>query len=422
MELPIAHSTDLLTGYKRVRAMTEEICQPLSPEDYVVQPVVDVSPPKWHLAHTTWFFETFLLQKHKPEYKVFDPDFNFLFNSYYESVGERVIRADRGNLTRPGVSEIFDYRAYVDQAMEAFLEQLTDPSDEILQVLEIGLNHEQQHQELLITDLKYILGHNPLFPVYQEHPQQKEPEILETDSWLSMEEGVYEIGHNGKGFCFDNELGLHRVLLPAYQVMSRLVTCGEYLEFINDGGYQDFKLWMMEGWEWVNREQIKAPLYWHLQQGQWFHYDLSGLQPVKQNQPVTHISFFEADAYARWSGKRLPSEFEWEAACKHHQPSIPDGARFQDHKIFMPGPAKNYNLQFYGDAWEWTGSAYRPYPYYKQAPGALGEYNGKFMINQMVLRGGSCATPKDHIRATYRNFFHPHLRWQYTGIRLASHA
>lgn len=420
MEAPVAKSTDILKRYKQIRQQTEAICKPLAPEDYVVQPIVDVSPPKWHLAHTTWFFETFLLLKFKPDYKAFHADYDYLFNSYYESVGKRVLRPDRGNLTRPGVSDIYAYREYVDIQMDQLINDQGVLNYRFYQVLEIGLQHEQQHQELLITDIKYILGQNPLGPPYFQDSNVSNGKSRNAE-FLEIPEGTYPIGHKGEDFCFDNELGSHQVFLPAYLIMDRLVTNKEYLEFIDAGGYHDFGFWLMEGWEWVKADNIEAPLYWHFDNGQWFSYNLYGFEPLDHHAPVTHISFYEADAFARWKGLRLPTEFEWETACRMHQPLIPQMAQFQESGSYLPSVPGDDNFQFYGHAWEWTGSAYRPYPYFKQTEGALGEYNGKFMVNQMVLRGGSCGTPRDHIRATYRNFFHPHLRWQFTGIRLAYH-
>ena len=421
MDTPVKNTIEVIQRYKKVRQQSEALCKPLAKEDYVVQPVVDVSPPKWHLAHTTWFFETFLLQKFKSDYAVFDQDYGYIFNSYYESEGDRVLRVDRGNLSRPDVDEVYAYRKYVDEAMENLTSGEYALNDEFHKVLEIGLQHEQQHQELLITDIKYILGHNPVFPGYFSEKSEWQTNQGRIADFLEIGEGAYQIGHQGQGFCFDNELGLHQVYLQAYKIMDRLVTNNEYLEFVTAGGYNDFRFWLMEGWEWVKTSEIQGPLYWHQVNGKWHGYNLHGLEPLDGDAPVTHMSFFEADAYARWRGMRLPSEFEWEIACKMHQPQMPDTAKFQERWQFMPLVAPENNFQFYGDAWEWTGSAYRPYPYFEHEEGALGEYNGKFMVNQMVLRGGSCATPKDHIRSTYRNFFHPHLRWQFTGIRLATH-
>lgn len=380
----------LLENYRRIRARSVEICEPLETEDFVVQPVVDVSPPKWHLGHTTWFFETFILIPNLDGYQVFNSQYNFVFNSYYETIGARVIRTDRGNLSRPSVADIFQYRKYVDEKMETFLLN-NDLSDDLQKLFELGLNHEQQHQELLLTDIKYILGHNPLFPAYNENfPLEKsEPENSEM---LSFGEGIYEIGFEGEGFCFDNELNRHKVYLNDFQISNHLVTNAEYLEFMNDGGYEDFRHWHAEGWDWVKQNNAKSPLYWHFIEGQWMHYTLNGLKETNPDVAVCHINFFEASAFASWKGMRLPTEAEWEVAS----------GKFD-----------------WGKRWEWTGSAYLPYPGFAKEEGAVGEYNGKFMVNQMVLRGASLATPKGHSRKTYRNFFPTPLQWQFTGIRLA---
>ncbi|WP_336718318.1 ergothioneine biosynthesis protein EgtB [Chryseobacterium mucoviscidosis] len=380
----------LLENYRRIRARSVEICEPLETEDFVVQPVVDVSPPKWHLGHTTWFFETFILIPNLNDYQVFNSQYNFVFNSYYETIGARVIRTDRGNLSRPSVADIFQYRKYVDEQMETFLLN-NDLSDDLKKLFELGLNHEQQHQELLLTDIKYILGHNPLFPAYNENfPLEKsEPENFEM---LSFKEGIYEIGFEGEGFCFDNELNRHKVYLNDFQISNRLVTNSEYLEFMNDGGYENFRHWHAEGWDWVKENHAKAPLYWHFIEGEWMLYTLNGLKEIIPDEAVCHINFFEASAFASWKGMRLPTEAEWEVAS----------GKFD-----------------WGKRWEWTGSAYLPYPGFAKEEGAVGEYNGKFMVNQMVLRGASLATPKGHSRKTYRNFFPTSLQWQFTGIRLA---
>jgi len=402
-----------LERYTKVRQQTETICKPLLPEDFVVQPIEDVSPPKWHLAHTTWFFETFILVPHQTDYKLFHPRYSFLFNSYYESVGERTVRATRGNLSRPTTEEIQAYRKHVDEAMTDLLNESI--SDEVASLLEVGLHHEQQHQELLVTDIKYILGNNPLFPVYQ--PEEKRNITLPEQEWLPIKKGLYQIGFHGEDFHWDNESGLHTVYLEDAQLSNRLVTNGEFLAFIEDGAYQRFDLWLSEAWSWVQEENIDRPLYWHKIEGEWFYYTLSGLQKLDLNAPVTHISYFEADAYATWKGCRLPSEAEWEVATLQYGKIDCQHNNYLDQGNYKP--VASSNNQFYGNCWEWTNSAYLPYPNYEKPPGALGEYNGKFMINQMVLRGGSCATPADHIRATYRNFFPTNARWQFSGMRLA---
>ena len=412
----ITDSISLLSKFIQVRLQTEKICGPLQPEDYVVQPIVDVSPPKWHLGHTTWFFETFILVLFLENYSVFNTDYGYLFNSYYETVGARVIRTDRGNITRPGVEEVMAYRAYVDEHMQVLLN--AEINDELNELLELGLQHEQQHQELLVYDIKYILGKNPLFPAYQVESIDHNPESRPL-GWLNIEEGNYRIGYDKKGFSFDNEHGVHQVYLHEYAVTDRLITNKEYLEFIEDGGYSNFMHWLSDAWEWVKINNINAPEHWHFQDGQWLQYNLcGGLKPIDLNAPVTHISFYEADAFAKWKGLRLPTEFEWEVACQQFG-DLEVAQGFSNSGMFE---SRNSNdNQFYGEVWEWTASAYRPYPYYQAPEGAVGEYNGKFMVNQMVLRGGSCATPKDHIRNTYRNFFHPNLRWMFSGLRLAKH-
>jgi len=380
---------NLYQRYLEVRQRTEQICSPLQTEDYVVQPVVDVSPPKWHIGHTTWFFETFILKPYFMGYSEYDPEYNYVFNSYYETVGARVIRTDRGNLSRPTVLEIYRYREYVDKAVESFL--CEEPSAELKELFILGLNHEEQHQELLYTDIKYILGHNPLFPAYRKDYPDPKPES-DTESFTRIEQGVYEVGFTGEGFCFDNELKRHKVYLNDFEIASSLVTNLDFMEFMDQGGYHDFRHWHSEGWDWVKNNHITSPLYWHLIDSVWHHYTYRGLEPVDPDMPVTHISYYEAYAYAAWKGMRLPTEFEWEVA------------------------ATQFN---WGKRWEWTESAYLPYPGFAKAPGAIGEYNGKFMVSQKVLRGASEVTPPNHSRITYRNFFHPYLRWQFTGIRLA---
>ena len=385
---------NLLEKYNAVRNYSEQICKPLKTEDYVVQPIVDVSPPKWHIGHTTWFFETFILKPNSENYEEFDPQYNYVFNSYYETMGARVIRTDRGNLSRPAVEDVYSYRSYVDKAMNEFLQKI--PSHELEELIMLGLNHEQQHQELLTTDIKYILGNNPLFPPYifpsLESPIAKKNIEAANGGFIKIDKGIYQIGHEGNGFCFDNELSSHDVLLQDFSIAGSIVTNGEYMEFMNAGGYKDFNYWHAEGWDWVKTNNVNSPLYWHFINNEWFNYTLFGLQKVDVNDVLCHVSFYEASAYASWKGMRLPTEFEWEVAAQQFD---------------------------WGRRWEWTESAYLPYPGFSKAPGAIGEYNGKFMVNQKVLRGASEVTPTGHSRITYRNFFHPYLRWQYTGIRLA---
>ena len=393
-EQPLRSIEMLRDRYQKIRAKSEEICEPLETEDYVAQPVVDISPPKWHLAHTTWFFETFLLKNYVTAYREFHPEFGYLFNSYYQNVGERVLRHERGNLTRPTVEEVYQYRAYVNEAMMHFFDHAEQYPTEWKDIVELGLQHEQQHQELLWTDIKYILGLNPLCPVYSQN-SPFENEKLDTSKpleFIHIEKGNYEIGYRGKDFCFDNELDRHTVHLESFEIAKRLISNGEYLEFMEDGGYRDFNLWHYEAWWWLQEQKFDCPMYWKKAGGEWMHFTLSGLKKVNPDEALKHISYYEAFAFAQWKGMRLPTEFEWEVAH----------------------PSLDYGLR-----WEWTESAYLPYPGYKKAPGAIGEYNGKFMVNQKVLRGGSVATPENHFRPTYRNFWHPYLRWQFTGIRLA---
>jgi ergothioneine biosynthesis protein EgtB len=377
--------------FDSIRNHTHTICAPLKIEDYIPQPVHFVSPPKWHLAHSTWFFEQFILKEHLPGYEIFNEDFCFLFNSYYNTIGKRVFRADRGNITRPTVEDVYKYRAYINVNMQLLLSTKSKTKIPILkELVELGLNHEQQHQELLITDIKYILGHNPIFPVYDLTKNWENQENTDF-GFVKIPEGIYEIGFNGHGFSFDNEHGKHKVYLNGFEISKALVTNAEYLEFITVGGYQNFNYWLDEGWAWVTEHKIEAPLYWHFIDGEWHYYTIAGLQKVNPNAIVTHISFYEAAAFAEWKNMRLPTEFEWEIASDQLE---------------------------WGKRWEWTHSAYLPYPGFKKQDGAIGEYNGKFMINQMVLRGASCATASGHSRKTYRNFFHADERWQFTGIRL----
>ena len=403
----------LLDRYQQVRQVSEKICQPLAIEDYTIQSMPDVSPPKWHLAHTTWFFETFLLLPYLPGYTVFHPQFGYLFNSYYEAVGARHPRHQRGLLSRPTVAEVYRYRAHVDRAMMELLCSVEHP--DLADLLILGLHHEQQHQELLLTDIKHILALNPLHPIYRDDLQP--PTFTDsTFQWLKYSGGLYSIGHQGDEFAFDNESPRHQTYLQDYKLGNRLVTNGEYLEFIQTGGYQEAKYWLAEGWATVQAHQWRSPLYWQLIDNDWYVMTLGGLQRVDERKPVCHVSFYEADAYATWKGKRLPTEAEWEIATI----DLPQTGNFLDSDYLDPTPANNLHHQFFGDVWEWTQSAYLPYPGFQIADGAIGEYNGKFMCNQMVLRGGSCVTSADHIRPTYRNFFPPSARWQFSGIRLAS--
>ncbi|MDF2852483.1 MAG: sulfatase maturase [Sphingobacterium multivorum] len=388
--IEISEKQKWIDSYLAIRAYSEEICQPLETEDYVVQPIGEVSPPKWHLGHTTWFFETFILLPHLPNYQPFDAEYNFLFNSYYETIGARVIRTDRGNLSRPSVADIYRYRKCVDKYMIEFLDGGFLTND-LLDIFVLGLNHEQQHQELLLTDIKYILGHNPLFPAYGSTKAPVSYAASES-TYVQFDAGIYEIGYEGSGFCFDNEKGRHKVYLNDFEITSDLATNKEYIAFMEDGGYADFRYWHAEGWDWVKQHQAQAPLYWHLMNGQWMNYTLAGLMEINLDDAVCHVNFYEASAFAAWRGMRLPTEAEWEVAADHLN---------------------------WGQRWEWTNSAYLPYPGFKKEAGAVGEYNGKFMVNQMVLRGASIATPKDHSRKTYRNFFQTALQWQFTGIRLA---
>lgn len=412
--------------YAKVRGRSVELCAGLRPEDYVVQPAPDVSPPKWHLGHTSWFFENFVLAQYTPDYVLFDERLNWFFNSYYESQGPRIVRSQRGNMTRPELDRVLAYRRYVDGEIVSLLGGLAEQqasnarTAKIYELIELGLHHEQQHQELLLTDVKYILGTNPLYPPLTDADTPSAPAAAPDLHWLPIEAGLYEIGYRGTGFCWDNELSRHQHYLEAYSVGSRLVTNGEYLDFVADGGYERFELWQMEGIEWARGLDTHAPLYWYEKDGTWWQYTLGGLQPLDPAAPVTHVSWYEADAYARWAGYRLPTEQEWETACRHYGAPIERGLGWQDQGTFHPRTAiDGHDHQFLGHAWEWTNSAYLPYPRYPRPDGALGEYNGKFMINQMVLRGGSCATPASHARLSYRNFFHPDKRWQFTGIRLA---
>ena len=407
-----SRTQSLRARFEAVRAETEGLAAPLSAEDQTVQSMPDASPTKWHRAHTSWFFETFIL-KRAAGYREFHPDFGFLFNSYYDAVGERHPRPQRGLVTRPTCDDVTAYRAHVDAAMLALMETRAF-TGELASLVELGLHHEQQHQELLLTDILHAFAQNALCPAYQAHKPidaRLAPEL----SFAAFDGGLVEIGHDGEGFAFDNEGPRHKVWLEPFRLARRLVTNREWLAFIDDGGYRDPRHWLSDGWAAVQDNGWTAPLYWQMRDGAWSSMTLSGLQPLNTQAPVTHISFYEADAFARWCGKRLPTEAEWE----HAAASLPDmEGNFRNSAALRPLPATD-GMQLFGDCWEWTASAYAPYPGFRAAKGAVGEYNGKFMVNQMVLRGGSCATAADHIRATYRNFFYPHQRWQFAGLRLA---
>ena len=402
------------------RRLSCELAGPLTGEDMTVQPMDDASPTKWHLAHVTWFFETFILTRHLTGYRVFDETFNYCFNSYYESQGPRQPRPKRGVLTRPSSESVLAYRAHVDEALDRLFASGGGAVPEIARLVEIGINHEQQHQELLLTDILALFGANPLRPAYRPRRPRLGPAEPEAMAWVSCAGGIRKAGHDGKGFHWDNEAPRHDVLIHPFQLADRLVTNAEWLEFMADGGYRTAALWLADGWAAVNRDGWQAPLYWEQRDEQWLAMSLEGLLPVERAAPVAHVSYYEADAFARWAGKRLPTEFEWEIAAQ----DLPVTGNSLATKALRPLPAEPESggkpRQMFGDVWEWTQSAYLPYPGYRPAAGALGEYNGKFMVSQQVLRGGSCATPPGHTRATYRNFFYPQQRWQFMGLRLAS--
>jgi ergothioneine biosynthesis protein EgtB len=411
------HTESLLDRYLRVRATSLAVCEPLQVEDYVVQSMPDCSPAKWHLAHTSWFFEQFVLRLHGRNYRAFNDEFNYLFNSYYQTVGPMHQRPRRGLLTRPTVAEVKQYRAHVDEHMQALLNR-EDMAERVHDIVTLGLHHEQQHQELMFTDLKHLFFNNPLLPAYRTTNARVAPCGSEASRFVTFEGGVFEVGATGKHFCFDNEMPRHRVLLDPYALADRLVTNGEYVEFIRDGGYRRADFWLSDGWSTVVNEGWTRPLYWS--ESLDAEFTLSGMQPIDPAAPVCHLSFYEADAYARWAGARLPTEAEWELAAQG-QPIGGNLLASIEHATLHPQPAATESRlrQMYGDVWEWTASPYVAYPGYRAPSGAIGEYNGKFMCNQLVLRGGSCVTPVDHIRATYRNFFYPHARWQFMGLRLA---
>lgn len=420
----------LLEQYNAVRSRTSELVRPLHREDMVVQSMEDTSPTKWHLAHTTWFFETFVLREFLDGYKLFHPDFPFLFNSYYVQAGPRFSRPRRGMITRPTVEMTLEYRAYVDRSMRELLSDTRlnnggENASAVRELVTLGMNHEQQHQELMVTDIKHVLHQNPLRPVYQERDFAKSPET--PLSWLYFDEGLYEVGRDEDGtFMFDNEGPRHRVFLESFWLADRLTTSGEYLAFVEDGGYERPELWLSAGWAAVEAGGWTAPIYWEKQDSEWMEFTMNGLVPLAVNDPVCHISYFEADAFARWSKARLCTEFEWEVAslASSIEGNFVESGRLRTMAPIVSeeaaGETQTGLRQMFGDVWEWTRSQYSPYPRYAPVEGAVGEYNGKFMCNQFVLRGGSCCTPQSHIRRTYRNFFPPDARWQFSGIRLAS--
>ena len=416
----IASKEDFIEQYQKVRTFSEHLCEPLVTEDYVIQSMPDVSPTKWHLAHVSWFFETFLLSPALPGYKSLHPQYAYLFNSYYNTLGQRHCRPKRGLISRPTVQETYQYRRYVD----AHVLKLLERSDEqqlasLAPIFTLGLHHEQQHQELIVTDIKHVLSCNPLYPVYRPGEPVLSASIPPL-KWISYPEGVYRIGHEGEGFAFDNEMPRHRQFIEPFQLASRLITNGEYMEFMADGGYDNPLLWLSDGWNTVRAQEWKAPLYWEQCDGRWFMITLSGMREVEPSEPVCHVSYYEADAYARWAGARLPTEAEWEVAAQ----DLPVEGNFVEQGLYHPTPldaaaSSEKPAQMYGDVWEWTSSSYAPYPGFHPGPGAIGEYNGKFMCDQYVLRGGSCATSLSHIRSTYRNFFPSNAQWQFMGFRLA---
>jgi ergothioneine biosynthesis protein EgtB len=408
-------------AYRSVRQRSEELCAPLSPEDYVIQTTPEASPAKWHLAHVSWFFETFLLKEYLARYPEFHPLYRDLFNSYYEQIGKYHPREERGFLSRPGVGEIYRYRAHVDEHMRTLLHSVSEniwPA--VQQRLEIGLNHEQQHQELLLTDIKRNFSVNPLRPAYRSDLPDTPKASAPAMRWLAFPGGVHEIGHPGGGFAFDNETPRHRTYLNAFRLASRPVTNGEYQAFMEDAGYRRPEFWLSDGWATVKRLDWSSPMYWESIDGEWWQFTLAGPRRLNLDEPVCHVSYYEAEAYAAWAGKRLPTEAEWEIAAR----GLAVAGNLRDSGYLQPVTASPGDglLQLYGDVWEHTASPYQPYPGFRPAAGALGEYNGKFMCSQMVLRGGSCVTPADHVRASYRNFFYPHERWQFQGFRLADDA
>jgi ergothioneine biosynthesis protein EgtB len=414
-------SRSLADRYRAVRRASDALCGPLDPEDCCIQTMPEVSPTKWHMAHTTWFFETFVLKPALPDFRSPDPQYEYLFNSYYNTVGRQYARPERGHLSRPTLAGVMDYRAQVDEAMEElFANYLVSEADqELLAVLELGTQHEQQHQELMLMDIKHVFSCNPLRPAYRGDLLGTLNEDVPPLNWLRFDGALQSIGHDSLGFAFDNERPQHRAYVESFQIADRLTTCGEYLEFIDDRGYDRPELWLSDAWNIIQTRGWNAPLYWECEDGQWRTMTLGGMRDLNPSEPVCHISYYEADAYARWMGCWLPRESVWETVASQ----LPVNGNFREEDRLHPAPLTAENCisqpaQLFGDVWEWTCSPYSAYPGYRAKDGALGEYNGKFMCNQMILRGGSCVTPISHMRATYRNFFPPDARWPFTGIRL----
>lgn len=416
-------TVELIDEYHRVRAFTRELIATLAAEDCIIQSMPDVSPTRWHLAHTTWFFETFVLTR-DPHYRAYDPRFAYLFNSYYNAIGEQFPRSKRGLLSRPTVQEVWRYREFVDVNMQQRLTSIWRDDRETRDLVQLGLQHEQQHQELMLTDIKHVFSCNPLEPVFRESITNNDAEAvaLVDSAWRAIEGGLIEIGHAGQDFAFDNESPRHRVFLEPFELQDRLVTSGEFMEFIDAGGYRRPEYWLSLGWQVAERERWEAPLYWTKRASQWHEFTLTGMRPVDRTAPVCHVSYFEADAFARWAGARLPTEAEWEHAAGDdcQRGNFADSLLARQAALHPSALSQTLSdgRQMYGDVWEWTSSSYAPYPRFRPSTGAIGEYNGKFMCNQYVLRGGSCATSSSHIRRTYRNFFPPECRWQFSGIRL----
>lgn len=414
----------VLDRFARVRSQTIALCDPLSPEDMVVQAEACASPSKWHLAHTTWFFETFVLAGREPGFSRYRDEFNVLFNSYYHTVGKQFARPRRGVLTRPGLGEVMAYRDTIDERVRRFLATCDGQTyAEVAPIIELGLEHERQHQELLLTDVKLLLCANPLRPAYRQRAVDDPPGVAGRMEWVGFDGGVREIGHDGQGFSYDNERPRHRRFVEGFELASRPVTNGEFLDFVEDGGYASPLLWLDEGWRAVREGGWTHPLYWNRDGDGWVEYTLAGQRTLDPDRPACHLSFFEAEAYARWAGARLPTEAEWEVAAE----GLPVCGNFVESGVLHPRAADlddagSAPVQMFGDVWEWTRSAHEPYPGYRPPAGAIGEYNGKFMCGTFVLRGGSCATAGDHVRATYRNFFEPGARWQFSGLRLARDA